>query len=240
MRYRLRRADGVYRWMSSGAEPMRDEGGRIVQWYGLCHDIDDQVRAEEALRSSKQQLEQMIDAVPVNILSFSPSGKITYASKRYLEQVGSPMVHIQDFDALARDLAHPEDFPAMFKNASDGFATGRAFVNRFRRRCKDGVYRWIEARAQPLRDADGTIVQWYIASIDIEDEMHAQEALRERERALRQLVETLPAMLDCATPDGEPIYRSLTCRSRPSAMWRSTATSFDGYRAPGSTDRLLG
>ena len=32
----------------------------------------------------------------------------------------------------------------------------------------------------------------------------------------------------------------LTCRSRPSAMWRSTATSFDGYRAPGSTDRLLG
>jgi glyoxylase-like metal-dependent hydrolase (beta-lactamase superfamily II) len=32
----------------------------------------------------------------------------------------------------------------------------------------------------------------------------------------------------------------LTCRSRPSAMWRSPATSFVGYRAPGSTDRLLG
>src|SRR6187200_1196371 len=32
----------------------------------------------------------------------------------------------------------------------------------------------------------------------------------------------------------------LTCRSRPSAMWRSTATSFVGYRAPGSIDRLLG
>jgi PAS domain S-box-containing protein len=32
MRYRLRHADGVYRWMSSRAEPMRDEGGRVVQW----------------------------------------------------------------------------------------------------------------------------------------------------------------------------------------------------------------
>jgi hypothetical protein len=32
----------------------------------------------------------------------------------------------------------------------------------------------------------------------------------------------------------------LTCRSRPSAMWRSPATSFVGYRPPGSTDRLLG
>src|SRR3546814_5207633 len=44
MSYRLRRADGVYRWMSGRAEPMRDQDGRIIQWYGLCHDIDDQTR----------------------------------------------------------------------------------------------------------------------------------------------------------------------------------------------------
>jgi len=69
MRYRLRRADGVYRWMSSRAEPMRDQNGRIVQWYGLCHDIDDQVHAEEALRRSERQLQEMIDAVPVRIWS---------------------------------------------------------------------------------------------------------------------------------------------------------------------------
>jgi hypothetical protein len=31
----------------------------------------------------------------------------------------------------------------------------------------------------------------------------------------------------------------LTCRFRPSVMSRSTATSFDGYRAPGTTDHLL-
>jgi len=42
------------------------------------------------------------------------------------------------------------------------------------------AYRWIEARAQPLRGADGKVVQWYFASIDIEDEMNAQEALRAR------------------------------------------------------------
>ena len=64
MRHRLRRADGAYRWMSSRAEPMRDEDGKILQWYGLCHDIDDQVSAEEALRRSERQLQQMIDAVP--------------------------------------------------------------------------------------------------------------------------------------------------------------------------------
>ncbi|KQY22506.1 PAS domain-containing protein [Rhizobium sp. Root482] len=212
LNYRLRRADGVYRWMLGRAEPLRDESGCILQWYGLCHDIDDQLQAEDALRQSKRQLEQMIDAVPINILSFAPSGKMTYTSKRYLEQVGVPMAHIDDFDALAEDVAHPEDFPIMFQRASNGFATGQPFVNRFRRRDRDGVYRWIEARAQPLRDAHGAIVQWYIASIDIEDEMRAQEALRERERFLWQLVETLPAMIYCAAPAGEPVYRSQQLR----------------------------
>jgi PAS domain S-box-containing protein len=212
MRWRMRRADGAYRWMAASAEAMRDQDGRIVQWYGLCQDIDDLLQAEEALRGSKRQLEQMIDALPFSILSFSPTGKLTYASRRYLDQAGMPPADIQEFNALALDVAHPEDFPDMHRRATNGFATGQPFVNRFRRRLKDGGYRWIEARAQPLQDADGAIVQWYFASIDIEDEMRAHETLRERERFLSQLVETLPAMIDCATPNGEPIYRSRQLR----------------------------
>ncbi|UNZ51927.1 PAS domain-containing protein [Agrobacterium tumefaciens] len=212
MRYRRRWKDGNYRWIEARAQPLRDEDGAIVHWYQVSIDVDDQVQAEEALKSSKRQLEQMIDTLPINILSFAPSRKMTYASRRYLDNVGSPTPDIEDFDSLARDLAHPEDFPIMFQRAMNGFATGQPFVNRFRRRTKDGTYRWIEARAQPLLDADGSIVQWYIISIDIEDEMLAQEALRERERFLWQLVETLPAMIDCAAPNGEPVYRSQKLR----------------------------
>jgi len=212
LRYRLRRADGAYRWMSSRAEPLRDHADCILQWYGVCHDIDDQVLTEEALRRSKHQLEQMIDALPINILSFDPARKLTYASKRYLSTAGMPGEHIQDFEGLAREVSHPDDFPTMFNRASAGFANSEPFVNRFRRRCMDGVYRWIEARAQALRNANGEIVQWYIVSIDIEEEMQAQEALRERERFVWQLVETLPAMVDCASPDGEPVYRSQQLR----------------------------
>src|SRR5215469_4667211 len=131
MRFRLRRADGVYHWMSSRAEPLRDHEGQIVQWYGLCHEIDEQVHAEEALQRSERQLQQLIDAVPINILTFDPSGKITSLSKRFLEQVGTPPAHIEDFEALARHLVHPEDLPAMLRRVLDGFATGKPFVNRF-------------------------------------------------------------------------------------------------------------
>jgi glyoxylase-like metal-dependent hydrolase (beta-lactamase superfamily II) len=45
---------------------------------------------------------------------------------------------------------------------------------------------------------------------------------------------------DRLRPDLRVHLASLTCRSRPSAMWRSPATSFVGYRPSGITDRLLG
>jgi len=44
--YRLRGADGVYRWRLERATPVRASDGRIVRWFGLCTDIDNQKRAE--------------------------------------------------------------------------------------------------------------------------------------------------------------------------------------------------
>src|SRR5258708_951707 len=38
---RLRRFDGVYRWFLFRAEPLRDESGAIVNWYGTDTDIED-------------------------------------------------------------------------------------------------------------------------------------------------------------------------------------------------------
>ena len=52
MEYRLRRADGSYRWMSGRAEPQRDQRGQIVQWYGLCHDIEHEVEEERRRAAS--------------------------------------------------------------------------------------------------------------------------------------------------------------------------------------------
>ena len=48
---RLRRHDGVFRWFLFRSEPLRDETGRIVRWYGANVDIDDQKQAEELDRA---------------------------------------------------------------------------------------------------------------------------------------------------------------------------------------------
>jgi hypothetical protein len=53
---RMRRYDGQYRWFINRADPLLDEQGKIVKWYGTNTDIDDRKRAEEALRKSQAEL----------------------------------------------------------------------------------------------------------------------------------------------------------------------------------------
>jgi PAS domain S-box-containing protein len=51
--YRFKdRRTGGYRWHLGRAVPVRDESGRVVRWFGTCTDIDDQKRAQEALRDA--------------------------------------------------------------------------------------------------------------------------------------------------------------------------------------------
>jgi PAS domain S-box-containing protein len=69
--HRLRRADGVYRWHMSRAEPLRDEGGLIVEWFGVVIDIDERKRAEDHLRETRVKLARASRIATVAELSAS-------------------------------------------------------------------------------------------------------------------------------------------------------------------------
>ncbi|MEI9976772.1 MAG: PAS domain-containing protein [Ignavibacteriota bacterium] len=69
--YRLRRADGVYRWFDVRGEPLRDGEGRVVQWYGICIDVEDSKRTEEALRSTQERLSVASQVATVGELAAS-------------------------------------------------------------------------------------------------------------------------------------------------------------------------
>jgi PAS domain S-box-containing protein len=60
--YRLRGADGEYRWFRARAVPLRDAGGKILKWYGTCSDIHDSKLLEQSIRDNTSQLEKMVDA----------------------------------------------------------------------------------------------------------------------------------------------------------------------------------
>jgi formate hydrogenlyase transcriptional activator len=65
MEARVRRHDGEYRWFLFRAEPVRDDHGDIVKWYGANTDIEDRKRAESLLAAEKRTLEMIAGGAPL-------------------------------------------------------------------------------------------------------------------------------------------------------------------------------
>jgi PAS domain S-box-containing protein len=58
--HRIRRHDDAFRWFLLRVEPVRDQVGRIVEWFAAAADIDDQKCAAEALQESNRLLESRV------------------------------------------------------------------------------------------------------------------------------------------------------------------------------------
>lgn len=85
---RHRMANGEYRWFLSRGVPLFDEGGQILRWFGSNTDIDDQKRAEDALRTSEQKFQRLVDMIPAAVYTCDLSGCITYYNRRAVELWG--------------------------------------------------------------------------------------------------------------------------------------------------------
>jgi C4-dicarboxylate-specific signal transduction histidine kinase len=83
-----------------------------------------------------------------------------------------------------QNSVHPEDVASVGQALAHSFATGETFTMKYRQRRADGAYRWIIGRAEPLCDADGSILQWYGVSFDIDDDVRTQEELRRTQERL--------------------------------------------------------
>ncbi|HEY1944969.1 MAG TPA: PAS domain-containing protein [Roseiarcus sp.] len=181
---RFRGSDGRYRWFAVRAEPLRAGDGRVLSWYGVLIDIDDQRRAEEALRESEYKLRQIIDTVPGFLWSMGPDGEPTHVSQRHLDYSGMRFEDFQHGDW--EPFIHPDDFPKTAKAYYHAIQTGTSYQGVMRLRRADGQFRWHDARCEPLRDRQGRIIQWYGLSVDIDEAKKAEDRLRRSEAYLAQ------------------------------------------------------
>src|SRR6266702_5855152 len=62
--FRVRNAQGRYRWFLTRVEPLRARDGTVLQWVGVNLDIEELKRAEEELRESEYKLRQITETVP--------------------------------------------------------------------------------------------------------------------------------------------------------------------------------
>ena len=181
---RLRRFDGVYRWFLFRAEPLRDESGNIVNWYGTDTDIDDLKRAEAKLRKDEEELRRMTDAIPQSIIVLNPDGKAIYANRVALEYTGLSLHDVQTDDFRER-VFHPDDVQRLREERQKSLSNAVPFENEQRALGKDGKYRWFLIRYNPLLDESGKVIRWYATGTDIDDRKRAEDRLRNETVALR-------------------------------------------------------
>jgi PAS domain S-box-containing protein len=145
-----------------------------------------------------------LDAIPLQIWRSRADGFTEYLNKRWLDYTGITFDRAIGWQWSA--AIHPDDLPSLREAWGKILASGRAGEAEARMRRSDGAYRWFLFRAEPVKDATGTIQAWYGTNTDIEDRKLAEQKLRDSELNLRQMTETIPEMLWSANADGAIDY----------------------------------
>jgi PAS domain S-box-containing protein len=186
--YRIIVPGGDIRWVGAGGSTTYGESGEPVRMSGVCIDITDRKKAENALRESEAHYKHLVENISDVIFTLDPQGTITYISPVISKLYGySPDEVIGTYFGR---FVHPDDL-SLITDAFSRRDEGACSEITFRILTKDGTERDVRVKETPLI-VDGTTVGFNYIMTDITDRKKAEEALIESEEFNRGLVENLP------------------------------------------------
>ena len=217
---RVRRADGVYRWMLHQKAPMFDRDGKVIKWYGSSVDIDDRKKAEEQLIKSSQELQRsefyLAEAQRLGHIGnwvFDPATAFEHWSRELFQIHGLDPAKGPPHSEQYLALVHPEDreFMASVMERMLLDNTGFDVTKRIMR--GNGEVRHV--RCVGIAVSDNVPSRRIGVGIDVTDHEVLTQELRQRESALQArehellgIIETIPSMLWSASPTGETTHLS--------------------------------
>jgi PAS domain S-box-containing protein len=201
MEYRLRRADGVYRWVLDAGVPRFAPDGEFIGYIGSSIDITERKQAEQEraellareqsaraeAEASEARYRSLIEVIPQIVWINSAEGAADFYNQRWYDYTGLTWETSQGFGW--QQVVHPDDLQPCLDRWREAVRAGGIFEIEYRlRRSSDGTYRWHLARALPLRNQAGEIIKWFGTGTDIDDQKRAQAALRESEERLSTVI----------------------------------------------------
>ncbi|HEX8528506.1 MAG TPA: CHASE3 domain-containing protein, partial [Cytophagales bacterium] len=180
--YRLRKADGTFRWFLGTALPQRDAAGNPLHWYGSCTDIHEQKMADRALQESEDTLHRLASASPVTLWMSDVTGGISYVNRTWLDWTGRPLE--AQLGAGWIESIVEEDREGAVQKYLEDFANGRYYQADFRIRHRNGRVRWCTAEGAPRYLGTGEFAGYVGSCIDITDRKQAEQ---QQQRTLEEL-----------------------------------------------------
>lgn len=185
-KFRLRCADGAYRWYLARAVPELGPDGLVQQWFGTGHDIDESVRLEQALARKNMRFHTALGDANVGLWDWWPDDNHVVLSDAWKRQLGyEPHELPNDFDEWHRRL-HPDDIDRTMATIGRILASGAPrFEIDFRLRHRDGSWRWIVGRGVLMPVESGQPRQYFGVNIDLTNLKQAETHLRASEERYR-------------------------------------------------------
>ncbi len=151
---RLLRHDGIFRWFLFRRNPLKDERGQILRWYGTGTDIDDRKRAEDALRTSEAYLGEAQSLSHTGSFGWrSDNGEIVWSDETYrifeYDRSVKPTI-----DSVVQRV-HPEDRTSFEEVINRALAGAKDFEHAYRLLLPDGRVKHVHTIAHALQDASG-------------------------------------------------------------------------------------
>jgi PAS domain S-box-containing protein len=182
---RLRRHNGEYRWFLFRAEPLRDELGNIVKWYGSSTDIEDRKRTEVALRESEQRFRDYAETASDWFWEAGPDHRVTRISE-HVSDIGlvpSGLAGLSRWD-IATDIESEAEKWRMHRAMIDAHQPFRDFVYTVH---GTGSAVHVRTSGKPFFDANGNFLGYRGTGTDITATIradHAEQALRQAQAEL--------------------------------------------------------
>ena len=183
---RLLMPSGAIKDVHVRAQALQDSSGNI-ELVGAVTDITERKTVEEQIRQQEMELRQMLDLTPQVIAVYGANRERLYVNRFALDYLGLTREEWrQTLERFA--FVHPDDRSRERDHFARALSAGSAYELELRLRKGDGSYRWFLARYNPVLDAKGHVVRWYVACADIEDRKRAEERLQQENVALREEV----------------------------------------------------
>jgi PAS domain S-box-containing protein len=196
---RMRQHDGVYRWQRLLAEPSRCSNGDVINWYLVGMEIEETVKAQQALAASESEARELLDRLPGRFATRTEQD-FDFINQQILEESGTTLEGMQNLGFLR--FIHPDDRDRVKEGYLRSVQEKSAYDTTYRWADRDGDYRWRHSRSVPYFNNDGSVYKWYAVNMDIDDLYKSKELIREREVQLNWLAQTVPGLLWCMDAHG--------------------------------------
>lgn len=181
-------APGTRRLVLHRSVPIHADEGGIVGAVTALTDITESVQMKRAIVESNHRIRQLANTIPQLAWMADQNGEVHWFNDRWFDYTGCEEAEMLGWGWGS--VHHPEVLPQVVQEWKASIEHGKAFEMTFPLKGKDGQFRPFYTLAEPVKNLDGDVVQWFGTCTDVSALQRVQEDLTKAQHWLQEGLDT--------------------------------------------------